>query len=852
MSSFDPKYEWMRQYAEGTASSEITAKLEQALREDAAFRRLFLEYLNVDLALSNRAAYLEPAPEATVAPLRRRPWRAIRTWASVAAAAALLVGVSAWWLNRQPQRANDGGIAKVLDPYLAIVVDQSPEARWSGTHAPQGIGQALGRDRCRLESGKATLQLDNGVELLLQAPAELQLHSVDHGRLYHGRLSARVPDKATGFRMDVAGLNVVDLGTEFSLAVDGSGQPKVHVFKGKVLATIPSSPDSRTELTAGESARFDVTGGGVKLEPEDPLLFPALDDDTLLPRTTGDVRFLRRPPKSVKEGTFEHDCILVFEEKTDVALPQALAVLRGISFQQDGPQPSKPERVTLPAGTRVRSYYVHFDNVGRGVREVESKGSITFDQPVLGLVILNTALKQTDPWLACADTTYETDINRTLEMRFMGNKSYKPQPNISGRYDEVHLGADGHTVTMDLLASYSVDQFRILVSVADDQAAAKPTLRQQRLIVPTAETAPTAAAPPAAATTANAWSLAERDGRMCLLAPGGKPFLMLGISHAGGAFGKLPREDRVKLKDEIERELRGWGFNTVPAPEFWDRFPFIVPLDRLVGDQENRFEDVFDPAFKARLRKKIAAACEKTRGNPNCIGYWWTDIPPWSLSGPKKKRGKNWVEFIRDLPVAAPGRQRYEGFVKADGPHDDSAFLRLIARELYTESARLFGELDPQRLIFGERYNTFNVPDDVLKEAAKVVDVISVQPYEGTFSGATYDRWHRLTGKPIVISDWNLSFPTPEHAVTMWPQFPTPAAAAEAYEEYLRAAFTKPYILGYFKCQYVDQMLPTGMLKQGLHKQDGTTYDEFAGLLKAIHQRLAEQLEKEGRLVRRP
>jgi len=50
----------------------------------------------------------------------------------------------------------------------------------------------------------------------------------------------------------------------------------------------------------------------------------------------------------------------------------------------------------------------------------------------------------------------------------------------------------------------------------------------------------------------------------------------------------------------------------------------------------------------------------------------------------------------------------------------------------------------------------------------------------------------------------------------MWPQFKTPAEAAVAYAAYLRAAFDKPYILGYFKCQYMDQALPTGMLKQGL------------------------------------
>lgn len=341
------------------------------------------------------------------------------------------------------------------------------------------------------------------------------------------------------------------------------------------------------------------------------------------------------------------------------------------------------------------------------------------------------------------------------------------------------------------------------------------------------------------------WALGERNGRQCLITPKGQPFLMLGISHVGGALGKTPEADHAALKDKIERELRGWGFNTVPAAEFWDRFPFIVPLDRLVGDQQNRFEDVFDPAFKARLRKKIGEACARAKNNPKCIGYWWTDIPPWSLSA-SKKHGQNWVEFIRDLPVTAPGKQRHVAFLSAPGPHDDLAFLRLIARELYTDSAKIFRELDPQRLLFGERYNTFNVPREVLEEAAKVVDVISVQPYEGTFSAAKYDEWHQLTGKPLVISDWSVSFPTPEHRVTMWPQFKTPAEAAAAYEAYLRAAFAKPYVLGYFKCQYVDQILPTGMLKQGLHRTDGSTYEEFARALQAIHQRLIAQFQREG------
>jgi hypothetical protein len=338
------------------------------------------------------------------------------------------------------------------------------------------------------------------------------------------------------------------------------------------------------------------------------------------------------------------------------------------------------------------------------------------------------------------------------------------------------------------------------------------------------------------------WTLGTQSGRQTLLTPEGNPFLMIGLSHASAVFGKeMP--DAANL-DAVETQLRGWGFNTIPAVELWDRFPFIVPLDRLVGDQTNRYEDVFDPAFKARLRKKIETAVAKAKSNPNCIGYWWTDIPPYQTWS-KQKLGKSWPEYLRDLPPGSAGCRRYEAFLAENGSHDETALFRLIVRELYAETSRVFEELDPQRLQFGERFDTLGVPDAVLEEAARYVDVISIQPYDKVFNTARFDAIHRLTGKPIVISDWNLSFPTPQYAKTMWPQFQTPEAAAEAYEAYLQAAFSRPYMLGYFKCQYVDAVLPGGILKQGLLvSRAGPARAEFADKLQEIHRRLSKELAR--------
>jgi hypothetical protein len=360
----------------------------------------------------------------------------------------------------------------------------------------------------------------------------------------------------------------------------------------------------------------------------------------------------------------------------------------------------------------------------------------------------------------------------------------------------------------------------------------------------------------AAASAVKPYSLAENKGRMFLLSPGGKPFMILGLSHVGEALAK-DGDPNTQQISKIEKQLRAWHFNTVPHPEMWKQFPFIVASDRMVGqaglpanDPGSRFEDVFDPAFKMRLRKRVAMLCGKTHNNQNCIGYWWSDLPPWDLEFARKKFGKHWVDFIRDLPDSASGKQRYTKFLSDPGPHDDHTFLRLIARELYSETASAYHNCNPRRLLFGERYSGLKPPTEVLEEAAKFVDVISVQPYESTFSADQFDAIHRLTKKPILISDWNLSFQTKEYPITMWPSFPTQTAAAEAYEKYLRAAFSKAYILGYFKCQYVDKVQPSGLLKQGLIRGDGRIYEKFPSLIQHTHEQLIQQFVTEGRMSR--
>lgn len=265
------------------------------------------------------------------------------------------------------------------------------------------------------------------------------------------------------------------------------------------------------------------------------------------------------------------------------------------------------------------------------------------------------------------------------------------------------------------------------------------------------------------------------------------------------------------------------------------------------GQREHLYEDVFDPAFHTRLRKHIQNIADKTANDTRCIGYWWTDIPVWNPGQQKQKFGLSYVDFIRALPEGAPGRVRYESWKKENPTANDEAFHVLIARELYRVTAAAYREFAPAKLLFSERYNTIpGAPLEIIAEAGKVVDVLSFQPYEKTLKGDILDQVHAMTGKPIILSDWSLSFPVEGHTNTMWPQFPTPAKAATAYEAYLTSALAKPYILGYFKCQYRDAILPTGQLKQGIRTVNGDLRRDWAERLQQIHSRLLEEFEKQG------
>ncbi len=334
------------------------------------------------------------------------------------------------------------------------------------------------------------------------------------------------------------------------------------------------------------------------------------------------------------------------------------------------------------------------------------------------------------------------------------------------------------------------------------------------------------------------------------------------------------------LKDRLE----SWHCNTIGygGPEAYRvKLPWFGTIGiaaiekhrsdpRLGGANAFRFPDVFDPEWAKRVENRIRAATEPHLDDAMLVGWFWTDTPTWDLYRTRALRQTDWVSEIRTLPADSPGRksyaaflgERYDGTGELDlddlnefygltltsltdlntadfseiavGRHrvqeDDLAFLAVIARRFYAVVGKAQREADPNHLVFGDRYLAGDAPEFVLAAAGPWIDAVAVQPgdrYSPLYPPSTIypekeiELLHAVTGKPVLICDHAISFPTSDQPRTIFEQMPSEADAAQATRDFIRSAFEKPYQLGYLRCQYVDR--PAGMgrgLRQGLVRAD--------------------------------
>ncbi|MEM9703787.1 MAG: LamG-like jellyroll fold domain-containing protein, partial [Planctomycetota bacterium] len=179
-------------------------------------------------------------------------------------AACLLAAFLLWPAENGP----DGAVAdtrETLAPPAETtafgygVVAGQEEAVWAGRALE--TGELAPGGLLELSSGVVHLELFSGVRLLVRGPAAFTLESPMRMTLERGRLQARVPEPAIGFRVRTPAGELVDLGTEF--AVDARSEATNDAEAGVRVRVLDGAVTVQPEKGSGEQSIRRVEPGVV-------------------------------------------------------------------------------------------------------------------------------------------------------------------------------------------------------------------------------------------------------------------------------------------------------------------------------------------------------------------------------------------------------------------------------------------------------------------------------------------------------------------------------------------------------------------------------------------------------------
>lgn len=395
-----------------------------------------------------------------------RFWKRFATVASIAALVAFSLNLWQFF----PETTSEGF---ERTEYIGILTSLK-SGETTGEHY---VGKGVQRGPFKLDGGKAQVRLDNGVELSLRGPVEFDVFGLDHIALVTGRVTANVPSQAIGFRIDTPDMEVVDLGTEFALKVDGSGKSRLHVLEGEVEARLKKGLNNENyPLVIAKDRIEELDRSPSYLDKVyDPESFaPSPVRDQLVRATGGMVQSLQDAPQDLRYGRFKHDYIMLFPERLDFELTESLPVnltepgtyrlinksavddyLKTATDKQKEREKlveSSLVQGEIPASTKVNSYLVHFDASEKRGKIREAKGRVRFNKRILGVILHGPNLNDSDALVGNPGTIYENNTGRRTEN------------------DLVRISSDRHQVFLDFEVNGFIDQARIIVEADSDQS----------------------------------------------------------------------------------------------------------------------------------------------------------------------------------------------------------------------------------------------------------------------------------------------------------------------------------------------------------------------------------------------
>lgn len=406
----------------------VEANVRDQMLRDAALVEFFADEVQ-EIAPVQRT----PARNDTQRPAVER-WSAKRIMATVAALAACLMIAVVWYQRIEPE-------IQKMEAFSSVAMLQDTAGKLK-------VGDRLGADTLEIKTGIVRLLFDDGVEVTLQGPAHYKLIAPGRTQLLSGLLTATVPPGAEGFRVDTPTAQVVDLGTAFGIEQLADGTSKVSVFDGEVEVIGQKDSGKKRLLTEGQTIQLAADGQVSEAEfstNQFEKLWPVASG---IAGSTGAFKFAPPWPRSLKR---------VQSDTKIFVLPEGYAKRLDKPCPIDMTEEQSIESV-IPAGKRVRSFLLQFNPLdsdgklqgGKPKKFRRIEGSITFDQPVIGLIVKASTLRKTDK---------QFSLKRAGGM-FGRGLEFGP----SHMSDEISFSEDHRTLTLKLaVMDRLIDHVRVIV-----------------------------------------------------------------------------------------------------------------------------------------------------------------------------------------------------------------------------------------------------------------------------------------------------------------------------------------------------------------------------------------------------
>lgn len=240
---------------DGKLTESRQARLSQLLASSVEARQFYVRALGLSASLYHYAGEMQADEMSVVRLPARKIWSSYGLWLGGLAIAASVVVLL--WIGSQTKP----------DPMIEAKVEASV-ARLTASKDCQWIGSVvipndslLRGQRLELAKGFAEITFDSGARVLLEGPASLDIDSAWVATLRRGTLKATVPPEANGFTISNPSVEVVDLGTEFTMIAYTNGAADVLVLKGAVEAAPQRAADRQTILLHERESRHFARSG---------------------------------------------------------------------------------------------------------------------------------------------------------------------------------------------------------------------------------------------------------------------------------------------------------------------------------------------------------------------------------------------------------------------------------------------------------------------------------------------------------------------------------------------------------------------------------------------------------------